>query len=121
VRNLFVRRSWRQRIIALVGAYAVAFAGMIASLSAAQAAANPPDATLCHAAQSPADQTDSKICIDYSCCTGCLAMAAAVPPPSSLIGPPQLSFKRLDLPAHSVRRADAKANAHRSRGPPPAL
>jgi hypothetical protein len=117
----------RQRIIALVAAYAMACAGLIAGFGAVQAAdAIQQGSVLCHssiAAQPvPAsDESNGKICVDFSCCTGCLSMAAAVPPPSSLIGPPQLAFKRLDLPAHSVHLADAKANAHRSRGPPPAL
>jgi hypothetical protein len=114
-----------QRIVAVVAAYVIALASLLAAFGAAQAAVNPPDSALCHAplAAQPAstDQTNGKICTDYSCCTGCLTMGAAVPLPDFVIGPPQLAFKRLDLPAHSVRLADAKANAHRSRGPPPAL
>jgi hypothetical protein len=126
VRRTLARRPLRQRVIALVAAYAVAIAGLIASLGAAEAVVNLGDSALCHTdfATPPApapDQTNDKICIDYSCCTGCLAMAATVPPPSSVIGPLRLSFKRLDLPVRSVKLVDTKANAHRSRGPPPAL
>jgi len=48
-------------------------------------------------------------------------LATVIPPTVAAAGPPQLSFKRLDLPVRLVRLDSAKANAHRSRGPPPVL
>lgn len=125
VRRTFARRPLRQRIIALVAAYAIAFAGLIASFVAAQTAANAatqPDAVICHSIvsdqQAPVSGADDgKFCAD--CCIGCMSsLATVIPPTVAAAGPPQLSFKRLDLPAHSARLPDAKANAHRSRGPP---
>jgi hypothetical protein len=124
----FAKRPLRQRIVALVAAYAIAFAGVIASFAAAEAAAEGaarPDAVICHTSvanqRAPAsDQPDGKICAD--CCIGCIAsLATVIPPAVATAGPPQLSFKRLDLPARSVRLAGAKFNAHRSRGPPQAV
>lgn len=121
----FAKRVLRQRIIALVAAYAIAFSGAIASFVAGQAAAElgaQADVVICHNnvadQQAPAsDQTDGKMCAD--CCVGCIAsLAMAVPPTVPTVGHPQLSFKRLDLPARVIELAGAKANAHRSRGPP---
>jgi hypothetical protein len=118
----------RQRVIALAAAYAIAVAGLIAGFVAAQTAANAatqPDAVICHSIvseqQAPASGADDgKLCAD--CCIGCIvSLATIIPPALAAAGPPQLSFERLDLPAQSVRLPDAQANAHRSRGPPPAL
>ncbi len=127
MRRTFAKRTLRQRVIALVAAYAIAFAGVIASFAAAQAAAETsaqPDAVICHSSaadqQAPSGQADGKICAD--CCIGCItSLATVIPPTVAAAGPPQLAFKRLDLPVRSVRLAGAKFNAHRSRGPPQAL
>jgi hypothetical protein len=45
-------------------------------------------------------------------------LATVIPPTVAPAGPPRLSFKRLDPPAPLTILAGAKANAHRSRGPP---
>lgn len=128
VRMTVAKRTLRQRVIALAAAYAIAFAGVVASFAAAQAAAEgtaQPDAVICHSSvadqQAPiSNQTDGKICAN--CCIGCIAsLATVIPPTAATASPPQLAFKRLDLPARSVRLASAKFNAHRSRGPPQAL
>jgi hypothetical protein len=122
------KRPLRQRVIALVAAYAIAVAGLIASFVAAQTAAEAsarPDAVICHSTvagqQAPtSNRADGKICAD--CCVGCItSLATLIPPTVATAGPLQRSFKRLDLPARSVRLAGAKFNAHRSRGPPQAL
>lgn len=122
------KRTLRQRVIALVAAYAIAFAGVIASFAAAQAAAETsaqPDAVICHSSAAdqqapPSGQADGKICAD--CCIGCItSLATVIPPTVAAASPPQLAFKRLDLPARSARLAGATFNAHRSRGPPQAL
>ncbi len=124
----FAKRALRQRVVAVVAAYAIAFAGVIASFAGAQAAAeasDQPDAIICHSIaadeQAPASgQTDGKICAD--CCIGCITSLATVLPPTVVsASPPQLAFKRLDLPVRSVRVAGTRFNAHRSRGPPQAL
>jgi len=133
VRKSFAARPLRQRVIALVAAYSIALASLAASFGAAQAAA---DATapganggtgiICHSeAGEPAPGTgshESNGAICLKSCIGCIGALATVMPPSvAAAGPPQLAFKRLGLLAHSLRLAKVKANAHRSRGPPPAL
>lgn len=132
MRNRLTRRPLRQRVIALAAAYAIALASLIASFGAAQAAAEAAGGgvgtgIICHsdlgeaAPGSGSHESNSAIC--FKSCIGCVtsSLATVLPPAVAAAGPPQLSFKRLDLPAHSVRLGDAKANAHRSRGPPPAL
>ena len=128
MRTTFAKRPLRQRFIALVTAYAIAFAGLIASFVAAQAAAEvaaQPDVVICHSnlGNEPApasDHTGGKICAD--CCIGCItSLAMATPPSVPAARLPQSATKRLDLPVRLVRLDSAKANAHRSRGPPPPL
>ncbi|MFZ1151098.1 MAG: hypothetical protein WAR76_15400 [Xanthobacteraceae bacterium] len=128
MRMTVAKRPLRQRVIALVAAYAIALASLVANFGAARAAADAiaqPDSAICHSvvADQPApspDGTGNAICADC-CCIGCMtSLATVIPPTVAAAGPPQLSFKRLDLPARVVRIAGAKFNAHRSRGPPPA-
>jgi hypothetical protein len=122
----------RERVIALAAAYAIALAGLIASFGAAQAAAEAAASgvdtgIICHSDAGGAapgtgpHESNGAIC--FKSCIGCLtsSLATVIPPAITAAGPPQLSFKRLDLPARSVSLADAKAKAHRSRGPPPVL
>ena len=125
MRMTFANKSLRARIVALDAAYAIAFAGLIASFLAAQAAAETatqPDVVICHSSlgeqPTPASQdSNGDLCIKS--CIGCItSLAMAIPLTVAAAGPPQLSFKRLDLPARLVILAGAKANAHRSRGPP---
>ena len=121
----FAKRPLRQRIVALVAAYAIAFAGLIASFVAAQTAAEAaaqPDVIICHSSlgadPAPASQdSNGNLCIKS--CVGCIAsLAIAVPPTVSAAWLPQFAMKRLDLPAPVTVLAGAKADAHRSRGPP---
>ncbi len=120
----FARRPLRQRIIALVAAYAIACASLIAGFGAMQAADAARQASvLCHssvAAQpTPAsDQSRGKICVDYSCCAGCLAMAAALPPPIPGVAAPHSLSRRLAPLARPVLASGTDFNVHRSRGPP---
>jgi hypothetical protein len=125
---IFAKPALRQRIIALVAAYAIAFASLVASFLAAKTAAEAaaqPDVVICHSIvadqQAPAsDRNDGKICAD--CCTGCIAsLAMAIPPSVSAAYFANLVAKRLDLPTRWVRPAEAKSSAHRSRGPPSTL
>jgi hypothetical protein len=128
VRRTFATRPLRQRIIALVAAYAIAFAGLIASFVAAQAAAETaaqPDVVICHSGlgenPAPASQDNNgNLCIKS--CVGCItSLAMAIAPTVSAARLPQSAITRLDLPTRVVGIAGAKANAHRSRGPPPVL
>jgi hypothetical protein len=112
----------RKRIIALVAAYAIACASLIAGFTAVQAAdATQQGGVLCHsevAAQPAPDESNGKICVDYSCCTGCLVMAAAVPPPLPAVAAPHSLSRRLAPLAHPVLASGTDFNVHRSRGPP---
>ncbi len=132
MRRTFAKRPLRQRIIALVAAYAIAFAGLIASFVAAQAAAETaaqPDLVICHSSlggslgehPAPASQdSNGNLCIKS--CVGCItSLAMAIAPTVSAARLPQSAITRLVLPARVVEIAGAKANAHRSRGPPPVL
>jgi hypothetical protein len=132
VRRSFAAPPLRQRVIALAAAYAIALAGLIASFGAAQATAEATAAgagtgIICHSdtgeAAPPTGSHESNGAICFKSCIGCVtsSLATIMPPAVAAAGPPWLSFRRLDLPAHPVRVLDAKANAHRSRGPPPAL
>jgi hypothetical protein len=129
VRKTFAKRQLRQRIVALVAAYAIALASLIASFGAAQvaaAAAGGDPGIICHsdlAEGAPATgshENDGTIC--FKSCIGCMtSLATVISPTVAEAGPPQLSFKRLGLPALSLGLAGAKSNAHRSRGPPQVL
>jgi hypothetical protein len=129
VRMRFARRALRQRIVALAAAYSIALASLIANFGAAQAAADAiaqPDNVICHSvvADQPTpspDGTANAICADC-CCIGCItSLSMAISPTVSAARLPQSAITRLDLPARVVGIAGAKANAHRSRGPPPVL
>jgi hypothetical protein len=128
VRTTFAKRPLRQRVIALIAAYAIAFAGLIASFVAAQAAAGAvaqPDVIICHS--SPGDEpapaspdNNGNLCIKS--CVGCItSLAMAIAPTVSAAQLSQSALTRLDLPARAVRIVGTKFNAHRSRGPPPVL
>jgi len=129
VRTTFARRPLRRRIIALVAAYAIALASLIASFGAAQAAAETVDGEtgiICHsdvAVGGPASTShESNGTICFKTCIGCMTSFATIFPPAvATTTCAQLSFKRLDLPTLGIRLADTKSDAHRSRGPPPAL
>ena len=129
MRTTFAMRPVRQRIIALVAAYAVALASLIANFGAAQAAADAvaqPDSTICHSviADQPApspDGTGNAICADC-CCVGCVAsIPAAVAPSAPVLVIPQVLVAGLGAVTHLVSLPAATSKAHRSRGPPPVL
>jgi hypothetical protein len=128
VRGNLAKLPLRRRVIALAAAYAIALSSVIASFGAAQAAAeaiNQPDAVLCHsstaAAQTAprADESNSKICVE-SCCIGCLALAAAVPPRVLTAAVPHSLSQRFAPLKRFILIGSVDFNAHRSRGPPPA-
>jgi DUF2946 family protein len=124
VRHTFATRPLRQRIIALAAAYAIALANLVAGFGAAQAAVAALDGgygIICHSdgTEGPPTGSQNNGAVCLKSCIGCIAsLATLIPPTVAPAGPPQLAFKRLDLLARLAIHADAKANAHRSRGPP---
>ena len=130
MRKYFARRPLRRRIIALAAAYTIALSSLIASFASASAAAEaataPDGIIICHTAvagsetPSPADQTNSKHCVD-NCCIGCLMLMAAVPPPPAKIVRGPLSASQSIAPPHNVVLVGGlETKDHRSRAPPPA-
>ncbi len=122
----FARRSLRQRIVALVAAYAIALGGLFANLAAASAAATAATGSgtvTCHshsAAEPSPTQNDNNasICIDC-CCVGCLMLMAALPPPPlKAAGAPQSAATRLALPPVAAVPAGNSTRSHQSRAPP---
>jgi hypothetical protein len=125
----FAKRPLRQRVVALVAAYAIALSGLMTSLAGAQAAqaeaTAQPEAIICHSSSAdqsaPASQDDNNNLCIKSCVACITSLAMAIAPTVSGVRLPQSVIKRLDLPARVVGIAVAKFNAHRSRGPPPVL
>ncbi len=118
----------RQRVIALLAAYAVALASLIAGFGTARAAAAlalDSGAVICHAAvdgasaPSPAsDHTNDRTCIDC-CSSGCLMLLAALPPPPVNAVAAPLSAPRRVAPLVPIAlERSAEANSHLSRAPP---
>jgi hypothetical protein len=126
VRNLFTERSLQRRFVALVAAYAIALSGLLANFTAARAAietANAPTAIICHTLQTDQqtpgnDQGSDQVCA-ANCCTGCLMLMAALPPPpATVIGAPQAIGVLPSLPAADAVAAVSETKSHRSRAPP---
>jgi hypothetical protein len=116
----------RQRVIALVAAYAIALSGLIAGFSGAAAAAeaaSQPNVILCHSDSAgapalPADQGNSKNCTE-GCCIGCLMqMASLPPPPASPLATLRIARKVLHPVAVAVSTGVRQTGLHRSRAPP---
>jgi hypothetical protein len=131
VRKYFARRPLRRRIVALAAAYAIALSSLIASFASASAAAEaataPEGIIICHTvvagnkAPSPADQTNSKHCVD-NCCIGCLMLMAAVPPPPAKIVRVPLSVSQTIAPPQNIVLVGGlQTKDHRSRAPPSAV
>jgi hypothetical protein len=124
VLEYFAKRPLRQRVIALVAAYAIALSSLIASFGAASAAAadvGGSGGVICHNAgqSAPAGgETNGKLCVD-DCCGGCLMLMAALPPPpaTSVAIPRSGSVVSHPL-ALALPAAAHQAKSHRSRAPP---
>jgi hypothetical protein len=126
VRNFLGQRALGRRIIALVAAYTIALAGLIASFDVARAAAAnaaDPSSIICHTDVSgePSPSTDGgtgNTCAD-ACCTGCLMLTAALPPPPATAVPaaqtPSRAVARIETPAVA---GAPKTKSHQSRAPP---
>jgi hypothetical protein len=128
VRKYFARRPLRRRIVALAAAYAIALSSLIATFAsaraAAEAAAAPDGVIICHTVvagsetPSPADQTNSKHCVD-NCCVGCLMLMAAVPPPpAKIVRAPLSASQSIAPPQNIVLVGGLQTKDHRSRAPP---
>ena len=127
MRKYFAKRPLRRRIVALAAAYAIALSSLIASFASASAAAEaasaPDGIIICHTVvvgdetPSPADQTNSKHCVD-NCCIGCLMLMAAVPPPAKVTGAPLAASQSIAPPRNIVLVGWLQAKDHRSRAPP---
>jgi len=127
VRTPSTSRPLRQRIVALVAAYAIALAGLLAGFGGARAeaaaAAAIPGGVICHTLvpgpQQPAsDPGNGHTCID-DCCVGCLMLMAALPPPpATVVGAPQAVTQRLEPLQTAVLAAGPDTKSHRSRAPP---
>jgi hypothetical protein len=130
VNTFFRKRLLQKRIIALAAAYAIALSGLIASFGGAQmaAAAAAQPGIICHTdfAGVPAPSPDggtgkndsNKTCID-DCCTGCLMLTAALPPPPvTAVAIPRSVSERVAPPAIAVLVSGPETKSHRSRAPP---
>ena len=126
MRNLFTERTLRRRFVALVAAYAIALSGLLANFTAAHAAiqtANSPTGIICHTLQidqqAPAHDEGGDQACAANCCTGCLMLSAALPPPPATVtGTPQAAGVLLSLPAADAVAAVSETKSHRSRAPP---
>ena len=126
MRNLFTERTLRRRFVALVAAYAIALSGLLANFTAARAAietANSPTGIICHTLQidqqAPAHDEGGDQACAANCCTGCLMLSAALPPPPATVtGTPQAAGVLLSLPAAYAVAAVSETKSHRSRAPP---
>jgi hypothetical protein len=126
VHGFFRKRLLQKRIVALAAAYAIALAGLLANFGGAQtaaAAAAQPGAVICHTdfAGDPAPSPDSgtgHACAD-DCCTGCLMLVAALPPPPIVAITLTVSAgERMAPPAVAAFVASPHTKSYRSRAPP---
>ena len=110
-------------MIALAAAYAIALSSLIVSFGVTRAALAAPGTITCHGdaggTSAPTGSApDGKLC-DASCCTGCLMLVAALPPPPAKItGARPSAGEPLTLTAVVTFRAAAYTSSHRSRAPP---
>ena len=106
----FAKRPLRQRVVALVAAYAIALSGLMTSLAGAQAAQAEAtaqlEAIICHSSSAdqsaPASQDDNNNLCIKSCVACITSLAMAIAPTVSSVRLPQSVIKRLDLPARAV-------------------
>ena len=126
MRGLFTERRLRRRAVALIAAYAIALASLLATYTSARAAGETttnPIGVICHtglAGQSGSSggHDDGQACAN-GCCIGCLMLMAALPPPPiTVAGALQSAGEALPLP--EVYRLVTKplTQFHRSRAPP---
>ena len=123
-KRCFGSLPWGRRLIALAAAYAIALSSLVVSFGVTRAAVAPPGTITCHSdaagtAQPSGTQPDGKLC-DASCCTGCLMLVAALPPPPDQVAEaPRSIGAPLPLVVGAPIGAAAHTSSHRSRAPPP--
>ena len=125
----FAKRPLRQRVVALVAAYAIALSGLMTSLAGAQAAqaeaTAQPEAIICHSSSAdqsaPASQDDNNNLCIKSCVACITSLAMAIAPTVSSVRLPQSVIKRLDLPARAVGIAVAIQRSSLARPSPGAV
>jgi hypothetical protein len=125
VRQFFYERSLRRRTIALVAAYTIALASLLASFTAARATIDTNNAlgVICHTLDTgqtnPAGGQDNGNACAENCCIGCLMLTAALPPPPvKITGAPQTASQPLPPPAIAALAGGTFTKSHRSRAPP---
>jgi hypothetical protein len=112
-----------RRFVALGLAYAIALASVIATVGAVRAevaGATSSGIVICHLTRfgQTAPSGIPKGC-DNSCCIGCLALLAAVPPPPMIsIAVGQNPGRLLPPPVATELPSDPQTKSHRSRAPP---
>jgi hypothetical protein len=113
-----------RRFVALGVAYAIALASVIATVGAVRAEVadlTSSGVVLCHLmrfGQTAPSGIPPKGC-DNSCCIGCLALLAAVPPPpTTSIAVAQNPGRLLAAPVPMELPSDPQIKSHRSRAPP---
>jgi hypothetical protein len=125
VRHFFHERSLRRRAIALVAAYTIALASLLASFTAARATIDTNNSlgVICHTLDTgqtnPAGgQDNGKACAE-NCCIGCLMLTAALPPPPiNITNAPQTLGEPLPLPETTALAGSSFTKSYRSRAPP---
>jgi hypothetical protein len=126
VHGFFRKRLLQKRVVALAAAYAIALAGLLANFGGAQmatAATAQSGGVICHTdlAGNPAPSPDGgtgNTCID-DCCTGCLMLVAALPPPPiAAITLTVSAGERIAPSAVAAFVAGSQSKSHRSRAPP---
>ena len=114
------------RAVAIAVAYVIAIAGVIGSANLARAAAasaGNPLGIICHtdAAGEHSPSTDDGTrnnCAD-TCCTGCVMLMAALPPPPATAVPVAQTPSRAFAPIETAAAVGApKTKSHQSRAPP---
>lgn len=119
----FAKWPLGRRLVALAAAYAIALSSLIVSFGVTRAAMAAPGTITCHSeaggAAAPAGgQPDGKLC-DASCCTGCLMLVAALPPPPANVAEaPRSSGQTMALSAVITFGPAAHTKSHQSRAPP---
>jgi hypothetical protein len=123
VRDRFANWPLGRRFIALAAAYAIVLSSLIVSFDVARASILAPGAITCHSdaggTSAPGGgQPDGKLC-DASCCTGCLMLTAALPPPpANAIPAARTSSRPLAFPPVIVFAAATRTASNQSRAPP---
>lgn len=118
----FAKWQLQRRIIALVAAYTIALASLIATLSAVRAAVT--DATssgivICQPTLLGQTAPSGMPSDCGSCCIGCADLLAAVPPPpTASVAIEQTQGVLLPTPPTDEPPFDPQVRSHQSRGPP---